>query len=56
MPKYPLSANRRGARIAQQLLAKTWQFPSLYSKALRFCLHLFNVKGTVENFKNAWWF
>jgi hypothetical protein len=26
MPKYLLSANRRGGRIAQQHLAKTWQF------------------------------
>jgi hypothetical protein len=25
MSKYPLSANRRGVRIAQRLLAKTWQ-------------------------------
>jgi hypothetical protein len=26
IPKYPLSANRRGGRIAQRLLAKTWHF------------------------------
>jgi hypothetical protein len=53
MPKYPFSVNRRGGRIAQQLLAKTWQFAALFSEALRFYLHLLKVKGTVENVKNA---
>jgi hypothetical protein len=37
-PKYPLSANRRGDRIAQRLLAKTWQIPSIFFEVLRFCL------------------
>jgi hypothetical protein len=38
-PKYPLSANRRGGRIVQRLLEKTWQFPSLFSEGQCFCLH-----------------
>jgi hypothetical protein len=56
MPKYPLSTNRRGGTIAQRLLVKMWQFPSLFSEALRFHLHLLKVEGAVENFKNAQWF
>jgi hypothetical protein len=40
MPKFP-SANRRQGRIAQWLLAKTWQC---------LCLCLLKVKGTVENY------
>jgi hypothetical protein len=51
MPKYLLSANKRGGKITQRLLLKTWQFPSLFFEALRFCLHLLNVEGAVENFK-----
>jgi hypothetical protein len=50
MLKFPASANRRQGRIAQRLLAKTWQFSSLFSEALQFCLYLLKVKGTVENF------
>jgi hypothetical protein len=46
MPKYPLSVNR----IAQRLLAKTLQFPSLFSEVLLFCLHLLKVEEAVENF------
>jgi hypothetical protein len=34
MPKYLPPADRRGGRIAQQLLAKTWQFPFISSEAL----------------------
>jgi hypothetical protein len=38
-PKYPQSANRSRGGIAQRLLAKMWQFPFLFSEALRrFCL------------------
>jgi hypothetical protein len=50
MPKYPLLANRRGVRIAQQLGAKAWKFPYISSKLLRFCLHLLKVEEAVENF------
>jgi hypothetical protein len=56
MPKYPLLANRRGVRIAQRLLAKTWQFLFISSELLHFCLHLLKVEEAVENFKNAQWF
>jgi hypothetical protein len=31
-----LSANRKNDRIAQRLLAKTWQVPSIFSEALHF--------------------
>jgi hypothetical protein len=50
----PTSANRKQGRMAQQLLAKTWQFPSLFSEATYYVLRLYllKVKGTVENFKN----
>jgi hypothetical protein len=37
MPKYLLSANRREGRIAQRLLAKSWEFAALFSEALHFC-------------------
>jgi hypothetical protein len=50
MPKFPPSANKSKGRITQRLLAKTWQFPSLFSEAARFCLFLLKVKGTVENY------
>jgi hypothetical protein len=53
MPKYPLLANRRAGRIAQQLLTKTLQFLFISSELLLFCLHLLKVKEAVENFKNA---
>jgi hypothetical protein len=53
MPKYLLLANRRGGRIAQRLLAITWQFAALFSEALRFCLHLFKVERALENCKSA---
>jgi hypothetical protein len=53
MPKLPLSSNRKEDKIAQRLLAKTWQFPSLFYEAIHICLHLLNVAGDVENFKNA---
>ncbi len=53
MPKLPLSSNRRGDRIAQRLLAKTWQFSSLFYEAIHICLHLLKVTGAVENFKNV---
>ncbi len=36
MPRYPLPANRRGGRIAQWLLAKTWQFPFISSEGAAF--------------------
>jgi hypothetical protein len=39
MPKYPPSANRRGGRIAQQLLAKTLQFLFISSETLPFCFY-----------------
>jgi hypothetical protein len=51
MPKYLQPANRRGGSISQQLLAKTWQFPSLFPEGPHFCSHLFKVKGAVKNFK-----
>jgi hypothetical protein len=51
MPKLPLSSNRREDRIAQRLLAKTWQFPFLFYEAKRICLHLLKVAGAVENLK-----
>jgi hypothetical protein len=51
MAKYLPSANRRGGRIAQRFLAKTWQFPFLFLLSAVFCLHLLKVKGAVENFK-----
>ncbi len=53
MPKSPLLANRRGGRIVQQLLEKTWQFLFISSELLRFCLHLLKIKEAVENFKNS---
>ncbi len=37
MPKFPPSANRRQGRIAQRLLAKTWQFPSISLKRRSLC-------------------
>jgi hypothetical protein len=52
MPKLQLPANRRQGKIAQRLLAKTWQLPSLFSEAPCFCLYLLKVHGTVGNFKN----
>jgi hypothetical protein len=53
MPKHRLLANRRAGRIAQRLLAKTWQFPFISSELLRFCLHFLKVEEALENFKNA---
>jgi hypothetical protein len=53
MPKYLLKANRRGGRIAQRIVGKMWQFPSLFSEVLRFCLQLLKVKGAVEKIFNA---
>jgi hypothetical protein len=35
-PGNRLSANRRQGRIAQQLSAKSWQFPIIFSEALHF--------------------
>jgi hypothetical protein len=52
MPKFRPSANRRQGRIAQWLLAKMEQFPSLFPEAPRFCQYLLKVKGTAENFEN----
>jgi hypothetical protein len=49
----PEPANRRGGRISQQLLAKSWQFPSLFSEGPRFCSHFLKVKGAVKIFFNA---
>jgi HD-like signal output (HDOD) protein len=43
-----MSSNRRGDRIAQRLLAKTWQFPSLFYEAIRIFQHLLKVAGAVE--------
>jgi hypothetical protein len=40
MPKYLLLANRRGGRIAQQLLAKKQQFP-LISSELLFLIYIY---------------
>jgi hypothetical protein len=37
-------------RIAQRLLAKMLKFPSLFSEALLFSLHLLKAEGAVENF------
>jgi hypothetical protein len=53
MPKYLLGANRRGGRIAQRLLAKSWEFAALFSEALRLCLHLLRVEGAAKHFKNS---
>jgi hypothetical protein len=53
MPKYPLPVDRRGDRTAQRLPAKTWQFPSLLSEVVGFCLLLLKVEAAEENFKNA---
>jgi hypothetical protein len=53
---HPLLADMRGGKIAQQLLAKTWQFPFISSDLLSFCLHLFKVEEAVENCKIAQWF
>jgi hypothetical protein len=50
MPKYLQPANRRGASISQRLLAKTWQFPSLFLEGAHFCSHLLKVKGADKNF------
>ncbi len=47
MPKHLQTANRRGGRISQRLLAKTWQFSSLFSEGPCFCSHLLKVKGAV---------
>jgi hypothetical protein len=51
MPKLQPLANRRQGKIAQRLLAKTWQLPSLFSEAPCFCLHLLKVNGTVAILK-----
>jgi hypothetical protein len=48
MPKYPISANRRGGRTAHRLSAKMWQFPAFFFEALRFYLHLLKVVGALE--------
>ncbi len=53
MQKLPISSNWWGDRIAQRLLAKTWQFPSLFYEAICIFLHLLKVAGAVENIKNA---
>jgi hypothetical protein len=53
MPKYLQPANRRGGSISQRLLAKTWQFPSLFPEGPHFCSHLLTVKGAVKNFFDA---
>jgi hypothetical protein len=53
MPKYPFSTNRRGGRIAQRLLTKSWEFAALFSEALRFCLNILKVEVAVENLKNT---
>jgi hypothetical protein len=53
MPKYLKPANRRWGRISQRLLAKTWQFPSLFFEGAYFCSHLLKVEGAVKNFFNA---
>jgi hypothetical protein len=53
MPKYLQPAKRRGGSISQRLLAKTWQFPSLFSEGPHFCSHLLTVKGAVKNFFDA---
>jgi hypothetical protein len=37
--------------MAQRLLAKTWQFPSLFSEALRFCLNLLIVEKLLKILK-----
>ncbi len=38
--------------ISQLLLAKTWQFQSLFSYGLHFCYHLLKGLGVFKNFKN----
>jgi hypothetical protein len=53
MPKYMQPANGRGGRISQRLLAKTWQFQSLFAEGPCFCSLLLKVEGAVKNIKNA---
>jgi hypothetical protein len=50
MPKYLLLANRRGGRIAQQLLGKTGQFPFISFERLLFCSHLLQVEEAAKKF------
>jgi hypothetical protein len=49
MPKYLPPANRKKGRISQWLLAKTWQFLSLFSEGLRFCSRFIKVERAVKN-------
>jgi hypothetical protein len=53
--KYPLPTSQRGGIIAQRLLAKTWQFPSLFYEAL-LLFTVMKVEEAVKHFKNAQWF
>jgi hypothetical protein len=53
MPKYLQPANRRGGSISQRLLAKTWQFPSLFPEGPHFSSDLLKVKGAVKIFFDA---
>jgi hypothetical protein len=38
--------------ISQRLLAKIWQFPSLFSEGPLFNSHFFKFEEAFENFKN----
>jgi hypothetical protein len=53
MPKYLQPANRRAGSISQRLLAKKWQFPSLFPEGPHFCSHLLKVKEAVKKILNA---
>jgi hypothetical protein len=39
--------------ISQQLLAKTWQSPSLLSERPHFCGHFLKFEGAFQNLKNT---
>jgi hypothetical protein len=38
--------------ISQWLSAKTWQFASLFSEVLHFCLQILKVEEAVQYYKN----
>jgi hypothetical protein len=51
MREYPSPANRRGGKIAQWLLAKTWQSSITFPLGVVFLFTF--IEESVENLKNA---
>jgi hypothetical protein len=50
MPKYLPSANKREGRNAQQLSAKTWQFPLISSEAALQSISVYINKKSLKIF------